>query len=65
MQKQKNYKNCSFGFGSEKVAGRGTLDKAVSVSYGSEKKELIKIGLKAAVSIGLTVILKKSFRNKK
>jgi len=68
MEFEKSTEKFSFGFGSVKTAGSGTIDKAVeapkNVKTRYDKKQIAKNAAKAAV-LSAAVILKHKRRAKK
>ena len=67
MEFEKNSGNFSFGFGTAKTAGAGTLDKAVDapdVRTRYDKKTIAKNAAKAA-ALSAIVILKHKHRSKR
>ena len=68
MEFEKSTEKFSFGFGSLKTAGSGTIDKAVeapkNIKTRYDKKQIVKNAAKAAV-LSAAVILKHKRRAKK
>lgn len=68
MEYEKNNDKFSFGFGTQKIAGSGTLDKAVEapdIPTKHNKKEIAKSAAKAAAAIGLIALKAKMSKKKR
>ena len=64
MEFQKNTKNFSFGGGSLKTAGTGSLDKAVETRKVCDKKNILKSAANAAL-LSAVVIFKNKRKSRK